>query len=244
MSLRIDPVHHIPEILPGMDLAQCLRDGLASSGLKLVEKGAILAVTQKVISKSEGRLVQLSKVEPSPESIAIATQSKKDARFIEVILRESRRIVRLRGDVLICETHHGFICANAGVDRSNIPGEDTVALLPVDPDRSARRLAEVLDCGVIITDTFGRPWREGLVDTAIGLARVPPFIDLRGTTDNQGHRLQVTMLAAADALAAAAGLAMGKTQRTPAALIQGFDWEESRSNAALLLRPRERDLFL
>ena len=114
----------------------------------------------------------------------------------------------------------------------------------VDPDRAARRLAEVLDCGVIITDTFGRPWREGLVDAAIGLARIPPLIDLRGTHDDQGHRLQVTVLAAADALAAAAGLVMGKTQRTPAALIRGFVWEESRSNAAMLLRSRDKDLFL
>src|SRR5207247_4668448 len=135
--------------------------------------------------------------------------------LVEIILRESRRIVRMRGEVLICETHHGFICANAGVDQSNVEGTETVTLLPKDPDRSARELARALDCGVIITDTFGRVWRDGLLDAAIGLARVPAFIDLRGHEDSYGRSLRVTLLAAADALAAAAGLAMGKTSRTP-----------------------------
>src|SRR5262245_52096015 len=169
---------------------------------------------------------------------------KKDPRLIEVILRESRRVVRMRGEVLICETHHGFICANAGVDQSNVDGEDTVTLLPEDPDRSARRLARALGCGVIVTDTFGRAWREGLVDAAIGVARVPPFIDFRGQEDTYGHPLNVTMLAAVDALAAAAGLAMGKTSRTPAALIRGFSWKDAESNSSMLLRPVEKDLFL
>src|SRR5579864_9121137 len=132
----------------------------------------------------------------------------------------------MRGEVLICETHHGFICANAGVDESNVEGTGSVTLLPKDPDRSARSLAGSLGCGVIITDTFGRVWRDGLVDSAIGLGRVPAFIDLRGTADAYGHKLRVTLLAAADALAAAAGLAMEKATRTPAALIRGFHWEE------------------
>jgi len=163
---------------------------------------------------------------------------------VEVILRESRRIVRMRGEVLICETQHGFICANAGVDQSNVEGADAVTLLPKDPDRSARELARVLGCGIIITDTFGRVWREGLVDAVIGLARVPPFIDFRGKRDTYGHPLNVTLLAAVDGLAAAAGLVMGKTSRTPAALIRGFAWDEMESSASMLLRPPDKDLFL
>ena len=169
----------------------------------------------------------------------------KDPRLVEIILRESRRIVRLRGEVLICETHHGFICANAGVDESNVEGEESVTLLPKDPDRSARILARELGCGVIITDTFGRVWRDGLLDAAIGIGRVPAFLDFRGQTDPYGRRLRVTLLAAADALSAAAGLAMGKTAGTPAALIRGFDWEATDdTSAAAMLRPAERDLFL
>ncbi|MBI4474469.1 MAG: coenzyme F420-0:L-glutamate ligase [Acidobacteria bacterium] len=273
MTLEIFTIGHIPEIRSGMNLAECLRAGIAAEGFTL-QKGDILAVTQKIVSKAEGRLIDLRDIEPSPASLAIARQGRKDPRFVEVILRESRRIVRFRGEVLICETHHGFICANAGVDRSNVEGEDTVALLPRDPDRSAKRLAEHLGCGVIITDTFGRPWREGLVDAAIGIARVPPFIDLRGQRDDYGHALNVTVLAAADALAAAAGLAMGKTQRTPAALIRGFLWSDadersecepdrakrssdersecepgrakrsSNASATSMLRTPEKDLFL
>jgi coenzyme F420-0:L-glutamate ligase/coenzyme F420-1:gamma-L-glutamate ligase len=169
---------------------------------------------------------------------------KKDPRLVEVILRESRRIVRMRGEVLICETHHGFICANAGVDQSNVEGSEVVTLLPKDPDRSARQLAAALDCGVIVTDTFGRAWREGLVDTAIGVSRVPPFIDFRGKNDDHGHRLNVTLLAAVEGLAAAAGLVMGKTSRIPAALIRGFQWEEIESGAVMLLRSPDKDLFL
>src|SRR4029079_13671953 len=144
---------------------------------------------------------------------------KKDPRLVEVIMRESHRIVRMRGEVLICETKHGFICANAGVDQSNVKESDTVTLLPEEPDRSARELARTLGCGIIITDTFGRAWREGLVDVAIGCADVPAFIDLRGTEDMYGRPLNVTQLAAVDALAAAAGLVMGKSSKTPAALI-------------------------
>jgi coenzyme F420-0:L-glutamate ligase/coenzyme F420-1:gamma-L-glutamate ligase len=150
----------------------------------------------------------------------------------------------MRGEVLICETHHGFICANAGVDQSNVDGTDAVTLLPSDPDRSARDLSRALGCGVIVTDTFGRVWREGLIDVAIGLGRVPPFIDFRGKHDNYGHPLQVTLLAAVDSLAAAAGLVMGKTSKTPAALIRGFPWDDMESNAAMLLRTPDKDLFL
>src|SRR5437773_10947395 len=195
--------------------------------------------------KAEGRITRLGDVVPSAYSVSIARRMSKDPRLVEIILRESRRIVRMRGEVLICETHHGFICANAGVDESNVEHAGWVTLLPKDPDRSARALARELGCGVIITDTFGRVWRDGLVDAAIGIARVPAFLDFRGKTDPYGHRLRVTLLAAADALSAAAGLAMGKTAGTPAAVIRGFEWEEAQdTSAASLLRPAERDLFL
>jgi len=243
MKLEIQPIHHMPEIRCGMNLAECLRDAVGDSGFKL-QSHDILAITQKIVSKAEGQVVQLSSVKPSAYSASIARRMSKDPRLVEVILSESRRIVRMRGEVLICETHHGFICANAGVDQSNVEENDAVTLLPKDSDRSARELARILGCGVIVTDTFGRAWREGLVDAAIGIARIPAFVDLRGKEDSYGHTLRVTLLAAADSLAAAAGLAMGKTSRTPAALIRGFLWEETESNAAVLLRAPEKDLFL
>jgi len=242
MKLEIQPVRHVPEIRSGMNLSEWLREAVSASGFE-VHSCDIIAVTQKVVSKAEGRTVQLSTIEPSAYSASIARRMSKDPRLVEVILRESRRIVRMRGEVLICETHHGFICANAGVDQSNVEG-DRVTLLPEDPDRSAREIAQALGCGVIVTDTFGRAWREGLVDTAIGIARVPAFIDLRGQEDTYGQVLHVTLLAAADALAAAAGLVMGKTSRTPAALIRGFPWQETESSTAVLLRAPEKDLFL
>ena len=243
MNLQIVPIHHVAEIRPGAHLGECLRDAVKASGWE-VQSQDILAVTQKVISKAEGRIVKLSSVEPSAYSICLGRQMGRDPRLIEVIVRESRRIVRTRGDILICETHHGFICANAGVDQSNVEGTDKVTLLPLDPDHSARQLAEFLGCGLIVTDTFGRVWREGLVDVAIGIARIPPFLDYRGQSDTYGHALKATLLAAADALAAAAGLVMGKTAQTPAALIRGFPWHETGSSVAALLRPPERDFFL
>jgi coenzyme F420-0:L-glutamate ligase/coenzyme F420-1:gamma-L-glutamate ligase len=243
MKLEFLPIEHVPEIRPGIDLSECLSAAIRASGLELQQKD-IVAVTQKIVSKAEDRVVDLASVEPSAHSVAIARRMKKDPRLVEVILLESRRIVRMRGEVLICETHHGFICANAGVDQSNVEGTGVVTLLPKDPDRSARQLAAALGCGVIVTDTFGRPWRDGLVDAAIGVARVPPFIDLRGQADDYGHRLNVTLLAAVEGLAAAAGLVMGKTSRIPAALIRGFQWEEAESSASMLLRSADKDLFL
>jgi coenzyme F420-0:L-glutamate ligase/coenzyme F420-1:gamma-L-glutamate ligase len=243
MKLELAAIEHVPEIHPGADLSRILHDAARASGIELHGQD-ILAVTQKIVSKAEGRIVRLATVEPSAHSEAIGRRMKKDPRLVEVILRESRRIVRMRGEVLICETHHGFICANAGVDQSNVEGADVVTLLPKDPDRSARELARVLGCGVIVTDTFGRVWREGLLDITIGIAGVPPFIDYRGKSDDHGRRLQATLLAAADALAAAAGVVMGKTSRTPAALIRGFPWEETKSNSSMFLRAAENDLFL
>jgi coenzyme F420-0:L-glutamate ligase / coenzyme F420-1:gamma-L-glutamate ligase len=243
MKLEILPIAHIPEIIPGMDVGECLRDAVHRMGLSLVPSD-IVAVTQKIVSKAEGRVVFLSTINPSPLSISIAKRTSKDPRLVELIFRESRRIVRMRGEVLICETHHGFICANAGIDQSNVPGNDCVTLLPEDPDRSARGIARILGCGTIVTDTFGRPWREGLVDVAIGIGGVPPFIDFRGRQDSYGHNLNVTLLAAVDALSAAAGLAMGKVAQTPAAIIRGFVWQQTECSAAALLRSHDRDLFL
>ncbi len=243
VSLQIWPIHHIPEIQPGADLAELLRAGIQDSGFT-VQPRDILAVTQKIISKAEGRMVRLSEVQPSPEAAAIGRTSGKDPRLVEVILGETKRLVRMRGEVVICETHHGFICANAGVDRSNVEGGDVVTLLPRDPDRSARQLARQLGCGIIVTDTFGRPWREGLLDVAIGVARVPLFIDYRGTPDTKGYPLQATNLAAVDALAAAAGLVMGKTSQTPAALIRGFAWDDASTGIGAILRAADKDLFL
>lgn len=243
MSLQLWPIHHIPEISPNADLAGLLQAGIQKSGFT-AELKDVVAVTQKIVSKAEGRIVYLKDVTPSAEAVRLGKQSGKDPRLIDVILSETRRLVRVRGDVMICETHHGFICANAGVDRSNVEGGDAVTLLPRDPDRSAQRLARQLNCGVIITDTFGRPWREGLLDIAIGVARVPVFVDFRGTSDTKGYSLQATTLAAVDALAAAAGLVMGKTSNTPAALVRGFVWEESANGIDSLLRTREKDLFL
>jgi len=228
-----------------MNLSECLRIGIEASELE-IEKGDIVAVTQKVISKAEGQIVRLSDVAPSASALLTAEQVNKDPRLVEIILRETRRVVRVRADVMICETHHGFICANAGVDSSNVDA-GSVTLLPKDSDRSARALARDLGCGVIVTDTFGRVWREGLLDAAIGICGVPALLDLRGKTDRYGNSLHVTVLASADALAAAAGLAMGKTEGTPAALIRGFQWDHSdtgNQTIKALLRAPERDLFL
>jgi len=237
------PISHLPDIQPQMDLAAVLKDAILASGLA-IESGDIVAVTQKIVSKAEGSMVRLSDVLPSDEALRLAHQSRKDPRLVQVILNETKRLIRVRGDVLICETHHGFICANAGVDRSNVDGGDSVTLLPRDPGRSARRLAQALECGVIITDTFGRAWREGLLDLAIGTGYVPLFMDYRGKTDTHGYALEATNLAAIDGLAAAAGLVMGKTANTPAALIRGFRWERANDDIEDILRPTGKDLFL
>lgn len=242
MNLQIFPIHHIPEIRPSADLARAIREGIRASDLDIEPKD-VVAVTQKVVSKAENRVVRLSDVRPSSLARSIARQARKDPRVVEVILSQTRRIVRMSKNVLICETHQGFICANAGVDRSNVDGGKSVTLLPEDPDHSAAELAGSLGCGILITDTFGRPWREGLVDVTIGLAAVPPFLDIRGTRDSRGYLLQATLIAAADALAGVAGLVMGKTDNIPAALIRGFRWEESRETARALLRSAEKDLF-
>lgn len=215
----------MPAVAPGADLAELVAEAATRSGVALAD--GVLLVCQKVVSKAEGRIVRLAEVEPSAEARRIAAEDGKDPRQVEVVLRETRRIVRRGHGVLICETHHGFVCANAGVDLSNAPGDDVAVLLPEDPDASARRLRDALvargagPLAVVVTDTFGRPWREGLVDVALGCAGITPIEDLRGTPDLRGRELVVTTVATADALAAAAGLLMRKDAGVPAVWAQG-----------------------
>ena len=212
------------------------------------EDGDILVIAQKIVSKAEGSMVRLTNVKPSAEAIGIAHRLKKDPRIIEVVLKESRRIVRSE-HVLITETHHGFVCANAGVDHSNVRGRGIVTLLPRNPDRSAKKLVAALRkrtgkrLAVIISDTFGRPWRLGLTNVAIGAAGVPVLLDLRGTKDRQGKPLTATILAVADELAAAAGLLMGKSEGSPVVLIRGYRYKPASEPAASIIRPASEDLF-
>jgi coenzyme F420-0:L-glutamate ligase/coenzyme F420-1:gamma-L-glutamate ligase len=235
----------IPRVAPGDDLAALIGAAARQAGVAL--DGA-LVVCQKVVSKAEGRVVRLAEVEPSDEARRIAAEDGKDPRHIEVVLRESARIVRRGHRVLICETRHGFVCANAGVDLSNAPSPDTAVLLPLDPDASARRLRDALRArgagplAVIVSDTFGRPWREGLVDVALGCAGLAPLEDRRGTRDLAGRPLEVTMLAVADQLAAAAGLLMGKDSGNPAVLVRGIALSGD-GDVRQTLRDPKTDLF-
>jgi coenzyme F420-0:L-glutamate ligase/coenzyme F420-1:gamma-L-glutamate ligase len=236
----------IPPVAPGDDLAALLGAAARRAGVLLAN--GVLVVCQKIVSKAEGRLVALSEVEPSPLAVEIATEQGKDPRHIECVLRESARIVRRSRNVLICETRHGFVCANAGVDLSNAPGSDVAVLLPLDPDASARRLRDALrgasaaPLAVIVSDTFGRPWREGLVDVAIGCAGIAPIEDLRGERDWTGRRLEVTANATADQLAAAAGLLMRKDRGLPAVFVSGLT-PTGDGSARQLVRAAELDLF-
>jgi coenzyme F420-0:L-glutamate ligase / coenzyme F420-1:gamma-L-glutamate ligase len=236
----------LPEVEPGADLSALLSDAAKRSGLVLA--GGVLAVCQKIVSKAEGRLVDLRGVVPRDEAMKIASEDAKDPRHVEVILRETRRVVRRGPGVLICETAHGFVCANAGVDLSNAPADDVAVLLPLDPDASARRLRDGLvargagPLGVLVTDTFGRPFREGLVDVALGCAGLAPLDDLRGRPDLRGRTLQVTTVATADALAAAAGLLMRKDAGVPAVWIEGVA-PGTDVSARVLLRDPKLDLF-
>jgi coenzyme F420-0:L-glutamate ligase / coenzyme F420-1:gamma-L-glutamate ligase len=246
-ELRLRALPGIPAVAPGDDLAGALAAAAQRAGVAL--RGGVLVVCQKVVSKQEGRLVALAEVEPSEEAVRIAQEHAKDPRHIEVILRETRRIVRRGHGVLICETHHGFVCANAGVDLSNAPGDGMAVLLPVDPDASARRLrGELLalgaaePLGLVVSDTFGRPWREGLVDVAIGCAGLRPLDDWRGRSDLRGRELAVTVNATADQLAAAAGLLMEKDAGHPAVFVEGAEIAGDGS-ARELLRDVAIDLF-
>jgi coenzyme F420-0:L-glutamate ligase / coenzyme F420-1:gamma-L-glutamate ligase len=238
--ISILPVEGLPEIGEGDDLA-----ALIAQRAELAD-GDVLVVAQKVVSKAEGRVVRLDEVEPSEQARELAGTG--DPRQLEVILRESVRFVRVRPPLVIAETRHGFVCASAGVDASNAPERDSVVLLPEDPDASAARLREGLreltgaEIGVILSDSFGRPWRQGTTDVAIGLAGVKPLLDLKGVRDPTGYELHATVIAVADELAGAAELVLGKTDRVPAAVIRGVD-ARGEGSARDLVMPPERDLF-
>lgn len=238
----------LPEIQAGDDLARLIVEGARRLDLML-QSDDILVVTQKVVSKAEGRVVPLSNVAPSPAAHNWAAYLGKDPRLIELILRESRRIVRMDRGLLLAETRHGHICANAGIDRSNLPGEESVSLLPLDPDGSATAIRNRIralsgaDVSILISDTFGRPWREGLINVAIGISGLAPLRDYREAPDDFGRALKATRMAIADELAAAAGLVMGKTDRIPVVLIRGYRCVRGEGRAAMLLRPPEQDLF-
>ncbi len=240
-------VEGIPEVRPGDDIARLIADAAAGQGTPL-RAADLLVVGQKIVSKAEGRLVRLTEVAPSPIAQSLATGLCRDPRLVEVILRESRRVVRMDQGVLITETHHGWVCANAGVDQSNVD-LDCVALLPEDPDGSARRLRDRIrdltraDVFVIIADTFGRPWREGLTNVAIGLAGLAPLKSYLGACDPAGRPLQATILALADELASAAEPVMGKLDRIPVAIVRGVRLAPGEEGSKPLLRDPARDLF-
>ena len=240
-------VEGIGEVRPGDDIARLIVEAAARQATP-VTSGDLLVIGQKIVSKAEGRLVKLLDVEPSPIALAMAPGLAKDPRLVEVILRESRRVVRMDKGVLITETHHGWICANAGVDQSNVDA-DAVALLPEDSDRSARaardrvRALTGVEVFVIVTDTFGRPWREGLTNVAIGIAGFSPLLSYLGERDPAGRPLQATILALADELAGAAEPVMGKLDRIPAAIVRGLALRPGEEGSKPLLREPARDLF-
>jgi coenzyme F420-0:L-glutamate ligase/coenzyme F420-1:gamma-L-glutamate ligase len=242
-ELRILGVAGLPEISAGDDLA-----ALIAGSVSLVDRDLVV-VTSKVVSKAEGAVVDLADVDPSPFATDFATRWDKDPRLVEVVLRQARRVVRMSGPLLITETHHGFVCANSGVDESSSGAPGRAVVLPADPDASARRLrkrfAELgVAVAVIISDTFGRPWREGQTDVAVGLAGINPIADYIGQHDPHGHEFRVQQLCVADELASAAELVKGNLSRVPAAVIRGFPWEvDDTASAASLIRPPERDLF-
>jgi len=244
-GIELIPVDGFPEVRPGDDL-----EGLIAGAIEdTLRSGDVLVVTHKIMSKAEGRLVDLRTVEPSALAKGYAARWGKDPRQIEVVFRESRRVVRMDRGVVISETHHGFVCANAGVDASNVPGEDTVCLLPVDPDASAAKLREALagrlgvEVPVVVSDSFGRAWRFGITDIAIGVAGMDPLADYRGRNDPHGYPMEASVLAVADEIAAAAELVMGKTDGVPLAIVRGYAYEKGRGTGQDLLMPPERDMF-
>ena len=243
-ELRLLALEGIPEVEEGDDLAELLAE--AATAVGGLEDADVVVVAQKVVSKAEGRVVRLDEIEPSERARQLA--GPRDPRHVEAILRESARVVRSRPPLVISETRHGFICASAGVDASNAKGPGTLVLLPVDPDASAARLRDGLrsrtgrDVGVIVSDSFGRPFRTGTTDVALGAAGITPLVDLTGTRDRAGYELQATQIAVADELAGAAELLMGKAAGVPAVIVRGVD-VRGEGRARALIIPEERDLF-
>ena len=244
-GIELIPIEGFPEVRPGDDLAEMVAGAVQGS----LRSGDVLVVTHKIMSKAEGRLVDLGGVEPSALAKEYAARWGKDPRQIEVVFRESRRVVRMDRGVVISETRHGFVCANAGVDASNVPDEETVCLLPVDPDRSAARLREALrgrlgaEVAVVVSDSFGRAWRFGITDVAIGVSGMDPLADYRGQNDPHGYPMEASVLAVADELAAAAELVMGKTDGVPIAIVRGYAYGRDAGTGQDLLMPPERDMF-
>ena len=251
MSSRLDLIglDGIGEVQSGDDLAALVAQASADSGIRLADDDVVV-VTQKIVSKAEGRLVDLATVEPSPLARDWAARWDKDARQVEVVLRESAAIVRMApGGLIISRTRHGLVCANAGVDVSNVGGGDVAALLPEDPDASARGIREGLrertgaTPAVIVSDSFGRPWRNGIVNVAIGSAGIESLLDLRGEADVAGRPMRATIIAVADELASAADLVGGKVDQRPVVVIRGYRWRASDAGASVLVMEPERDLF-
>lgn len=253
--LTVFRVEGLPDFQPGDDLASAILARLDAQQ-EALEEGDILVIAHKVVSKTEGDIIDMATVTPSDEARKLADQVHKDPRKVEVILNQSRRLVRVvpprdksTEGLLIAEHRLGFICANAAVDESNADQPNQLITLPQDPDASAQRLCQTLQqatgvrLGIVISDTFGRPWRMGQVNVAIGLAQVPAQLDLRGQQDGWGHTLRVTTPAFADELAAASGLLMGKADKSPAIIFRGLDWPVSDSQASALVRPPQEDLF-
>ena len=251
MTSRIELValEGIPEVSEGDDVGGLIADAAEATGLTVADAD-VLVVTQKIVSKAEGRLVDLATVEPSALASEWAGRWGKDARQVEVVLRESASIVRMGpGGLIISRTRHGLVCANAGVDVSNVGGGEVASLLPVDPDASARRIRDSVRTrtgavpAVIVSDSFGRPWRNGIVNVAVGAAGIEALLDLRGQPDAAGRRMQATVLAVADELASAADLAGGKVEQLPVVVVRGYDWRPSEAGASVLVMEPERDLF-
>ena len=246
--IQIIGLKKLPLIKEGDNLAECIVRASKDEGIQLATRDVIV-IAQKVVSKAEGRVVKLDSITPSAKAEEIAKTSGKDPRHVEAILRESAKIVRQKNAHLIVETKHGFVCANAGVDRSNVEDQDCLTLLPEDPDKSAREIRAGIreltgaDVGVIVSDTFGRAWRIGQVNVAIGLDGMPPVLDYRGQKDMFGYVLNVTQMAVADELASAAELAMKKSDGIPVVIVKGFDYTPTKSSAKELVRPEEEDLF-
>jgi coenzyme F420-0:L-glutamate ligase/coenzyme F420-1:gamma-L-glutamate ligase len=252
LDLRLTAVPHMPHVQPGDDLAGLILDALQAANISLLD-GDILAIAQKIVSKAEGRFVQLAEVQPSERALKVAAQTEKDPRIVELILQESDEISRLRPGVLIVRHRLGFTSANAGIDRSNVAQDDedgTVLLLPIDPDRSAAQLRETFQArlgvkiGVVITDSHGRPFRMGTVGVAIGVAGIPALWDRRGEPDLYGYELQYTDIGVADEIAAAARLLMGQAaEGMPVVLLRGLHLPVVGGKATDLVRAKEKDLY-
>ena len=247
-TIALIPIPDIPQIQPGDDLVSILLDAIDRSKVGL-KNGDILVMCQKIVSKAEGAVVDLKTVEPSDFAHQIADQWEKDPRIVEVVLRESNRIVMMKNGVVITETKRGWVCANSGVDASNTLADDIVIVLPEDPDKSAKdmRIAiqerRNISIGIVITDTFGRPWRDGLVEFALGVSGFEGLLDLRGGEDLQGRELSHTVISVADELACAAGLLMEKSAAVPAVIVRGYKYMPAEGNGQILIRPAEADLF-